>query len=325
MNGIDIAPQRIGSFAELIAPETEENFFSTIFGRRWAHLKGDPAKAAAVFDWNAMNDVLAMDVWNAGTVTMMLDGKKVPQQAYCQQGVNRMKATGLYPDRGRMLKILQDGASLVLNDMSSLHVGVQSVQELLNATFNGRGAANLYYSQKQRRAFHSHFDRHEVFALQIHGTKTWKIYQGRADNPIEHPQFQNMPQIDYDRMKGPLDQEVTTEPGDILYLPRGQFHDALATDRDSLHITFSFVMPMGLHLIYDMANRLVGDPAFRADLPRLQSPGGEEALAKRVTTLLNRLKETYGGPQGQEIAKSIVRNFSQKPTQRFGIPKHRNR
>lgn len=323
MNRMPTAPKPIQTFAELLAPETEANFFGSIYGKRWALLKGDAAKAAAVFDWDGLNDVLAMDVWNAGTITMMLDGKRVPPNAYCQQGVNRAKVNGIYPVRERVLKLLRDGASLVLNDMASLAAPVQAVQEILNASLNGRGAANLYYSQQKRRAFHSHFDRHEVLALQIQGTKAWRIYRGRAEAPIEHPQFLNMPQAEYDRMKGPLDQEVTTEPGDILYLPRGQFHDALATDGDSMHITFSTVVPMGLHLVYDMANRLVGDPAFRHDLPRLDGPDGEAALAKHIEALLDRLKEHYSGRQGLDIAKAIVEDFGQKPIQRFDIPNHR--
>lgn len=309
------------TFADFIAPETEDDFFQKIYGRRWAHLKGSPEKAAAIFDWDGLNAILAMDAWNAGTVTLMMDGKRVPPNAYCQQSVNRAKVSGAYPVRERVLKFLQEGASMVLNDMASLAGPVQGLQEMLNERLNGRGAANLYYSQQKKRAFHSHYDRHEVFALQIHGTKAWRVYKGRAEWPIEHPQFLNRPQAEYDRQKGQLDQEVVTEPGDVLYLPRGQFHDALATDGDSLHITFSVVVPMGLHLIYDMANRMVADPAFRKDLPRADDPN----FAKHIAKLLEKLQAAYGGKQGVEIAKGIAEEFGQKPTQQFDIPNHRGK
>jgi len=38
------------------------------------------------------------------------------------------------------------------------------------------------------------------------------------------------------------------KPGDILYLPRGQYHDALTGDRASLHVTFGVAPATGLGL-----------------------------------------------------------------------------
>ena len=38
------------------------------------------------------------------------------------------------------------------------------------------------------------------------------------------------------------------KPGDILYLPRGQYHDALTGDRASLHVTFGVAPATGLAL-----------------------------------------------------------------------------
>lgn len=323
MDSMERATKPPTTFGDFIAPESPAEFFRNIHGKRWAHLQGDPAKAGAIFGWDDLNAILAMDVWNAGTVTLMMDGKRVPAGAYCRQTVNRSKVSGAYPDRARVLALLRDGASLVLNDMSSLAPATQGVLDMLNATLNGRGAANLYYSQQKRRAFHSHYDRHEVFALQVHGRKQWRIYRGRAEDPIEHPRFLNLPQAEYDRQKGPLDREVTTEPGDVLYLPRGQFHDALATDGDSLHITFSIVAPMGLHLIYDMANRLVEEAAFRRDLPRLDGPDGEAALARHVNDLMARLQKLYAGPEGLKLAKAVIDEFGTRPNPVFDIPNHR--
>ena len=81
---------------------------------------------------------------------------------------------------------------------------------------------------------------------------------------------------------GPQGNPIDCSKGSIHFTSveasRGQFHDAIATDDDSLHITFSVQVPMGLTLIQDMALRLIDEPAFRADLPRLDGPDGEAAL-----------------------------------------------
>ena len=147
----------------------------------------------------------------------------------------------------------------------------------------------------------------------------------RAEAPIEHPRFLNVPQAEYDRMKGALDREVTTTPGDVLYLPRGQFHDALAMDGDSLHITFSVQVPMGLNLVQDMVLRLIDETDFRADLPRPDGPGGDAALQAHVDQLAAKVADLYSGPSGLAIAKEVIRNFGGKAAKPYDIPNHPRR
>ena len=47
-------------------------------------------------------------------------------------------------------------------------------------------------------------------------------------------------------MKGRVAEEILMRPGDLLYLPRGQFHDALASTDASIHVTLSCAEPNGL-------------------------------------------------------------------------------
>ncbi len=295
-------------------------FFNRTLGRQWRLAKGDAARAAAVFGWDDLNHLLGMDVWNASTMTIMLDGQKAPPPAYCSRGANRTRNTDMNTDSEKVKRLIEQGASVVLNDVSSLTPALARTVDEIRRALNGVAAANLYFSQKQRRAFHSHYDRHEVLALQIHGTKTWRIYKGRADAPIEHPRFLNVPQAEYDRQKGALDQEITMEPGDVLYLPRGQFHDALATDGDSLHITFSCFLPNGLNLLQEIMARLIEDPAFRRDLPRADGLVGQAALKAHMDHLAERLARHCGGDAGLNLANAVLKSFPVRTTATFDLP-----
>lgn len=312
-----------GGLDAFLAPATAEAFLRESFGQSWRHMPGAPEKAAAVFSMDEFSRLLGMDVWSARTMTIMLDGRRAPPNAFCEQTVNRTKAGGLYPRRDRVMALMDEGASVVLDEMASLAPGVQGIADMLAGAFNARVSANLYYSQKERRAFASHYDRHEVFALQIVGKKRWRVYRGQEDAPIEHPRFLNVPQAEYDKKKGQLDREVTTAPGDVLYLPRGQFHDALAMDGDSLHITFSVLTPMGLNLVQDMVLRLIDEPLFRADLPRPDGPDGEAALEQHVDQLVARLADIYSGKNGRDIAKQLIKGFRSPPTPPYRLPTKR--
>ncbi len=308
------------SFADLIAPFDVDTFHNTVRGRRWLHVPGASEKTSSIFNWDHLNTILNMDVWTAGTVTIMLDGQRAPPMAYCNRTVNRNKLSVMQPDPGKIIDLMRHGASMVLDDIASLVPSVGAVAEILKRTFHAKAAANVYFSQKRHRAFQAHYDRHDVFSLQIHGEKIWRVYRGRADNPIEHDRFLNIPQAEYDGLKGAIDQEVRMAPGDLLYLPRGLCHDALAVSDLSLHLTFSCALPMGLHLIEDMMERLIGESLFRDDLPRIDGRDGEAALAARIDALMTRLVEIYGGENGLKLAGSIIRGFGDDASAEFALP-----
>ncbi len=50
--------------------------------------------------------------------------------------------------------------------------------------------------------------------------------------------------------------------GDLLYLPRGRFHDALATEGPSIHISIAVSEPKGLDFINLVMDQAVADPLF---------------------------------------------------------------
>ena len=57
------------------------------------------------------------------------------------------------------------------------------------------------------------------------------------------------------------------KPGDVLYLPRGQYHDALTGDRASLHVTFGVAPATGLAVFKLLESALAQESEFRAYLP----------------------------------------------------------
>ena len=308
------------SLRSVLGDDVLARFLEEDFGKRWRHFQGKAAKVDGLFSWAEMDRLLAMDVWNAQSIDIVLNGQKAPPQAFCRQGINRAKQGGLYADRERVKGLLRQGASLVLNDIASLTPGIGAFADDMKRTFGAKVAANLYYSQQQVQAFKSHYDRHEVFAVQLYGQKKWRVYKGQATAPIEHPAFYNVPQANYDRMKGPLDREFLMNPGDVIYLPRGQFHDALAVSGHSLHITFSCMIPMGLNLVEDMVERLIGEDMFRADLPRPDTPEGEAALRQRLEAMTKRISEIYAGDAGIERTRALMKGFSGVIDSPFNMP-----
>lgn len=296
----------ITTFDELLAPTSPDDFFAKIFAKTSFHIKGGPDKFASVMNWDGLNRILRMSVWSAKTLQLISDGQRIPPAAYSLDTVDRNGHQTDQPDPERVTQLLGQGAALLLNEIETLHPGVLAVARCLERTFGAKSCANLYCSWQARQAFDSHFDRHEVFALQVVGSKHWRLYQGRVDNPIEHELFHNVPQAEYDRMKGPVAAEIEMQPGDLLYLPRGQFHDALASSSASIHVTFGVSLPTGLDWLHGIWAAAVRDSTFRADMPL---PGDDQAFVAHVDLLMRRLSDLALDPAALVQAKLARADF----------------
>jgi len=150
-------------------------------------------------------------------------------------------------------------------------------------------AANLYLTPSQAYGFEPHYDHHDVFILQIHGSKTWRLYP----EYVRHPKPPEQPHVDPARI-GELEREVELLPGDLLYLPRGFVHQAVTSDRPSLHVTVGVHVLTWSDLIAQALTAVTSrDPAFRDAVPRALSTGGPVTAEHERTlrSLIERLAE----------------------------------
>ena len=115
--------------------------------------------------------------------------------------------------------------------------------------------------------------------MHVMGEKTWTVFQGRAEYPIKHPAFEGWPRERHDQLKGELWREVRLRPGDLLYLPRGQYHYALADDGPCVHVAWGVTYPIGMDVVSYAFERMVGE-CGRARQPAAR-PGGAAGAAGR--------------------------------------------
>lgn len=286
-NPTEGAPAR---FAEVLAPMTPETFFADYYDKQPVHIPGDPAKFARVMNWGVLNRLLDMTaIWGSASLLLVMDGEILPAGAYCVDAQNRDGATVKQPDAGKVMDLLRRGASLVANDIDTLTPELRAIADAMEDGFCGKAQSNLYCSWRQRQAFTSHFDTHDVFALHMEGEKVWRLYQNREPHPIRHARFTSFTKAEQEQRRGPLMQEVRMTPGDLLYIPRGWYHDALAATGGVIHLAFGMTGVIGLDLIGALSDAVVTDEAFRQNFPRPEQ--GRDALAAHIRDLGRRLQE----------------------------------
>jgi ribosomal protein L16 Arg81 hydroxylase len=301
----------IESLASLIAPIAPERFLAEHLDRQPLHIRGTPDKFAGVLSWRQINRLLDMThIWTGSSLKLVMDSQPVPPEQFCIRATSRDGAPVLQPDA----KLVQDwvarGASVVMNDVDSLTPGMAGISSVLEAAGLGKCQANVYISWRSHKAFRTHYDTHDVWAVQVEGEKDWNIWEGRADHPIPHPAFRGQPQAHHDRARGKLRQVVRMQPGDLLYLPRGWYHDALAEAPASVHIAYGVHAPLGMDLVNILAERVLYDPDFRRPLPRQDgSTPARFALTQRAKLLGQRLAELSRDPKVMEALAQFVANY----------------
>lgn len=300
------------TLAELLAPMTPERFFAEYHDRQPLHLRGDPARFAAVLSWRGINRLLDMThVWSSHSLQLVMDGTPVPAEQYCARAVGRDTAEQLMqPVAARVQDWVRRGASIVLNDVDSLTPGLRAVSDALEGAGLGKAQANVYISWQSHKAFPAHYDTHEVWAVQVEGEKTWNVWEGRADYPIGHPLFRSQPQAHHEQAKQGLRAKVHMKPGDLLYLPRGWYHDALAEAPASIHVAYGVHAPLGMDLMNILAERVLYDTEFRKPLPRQDgSAAARFALTSRAAQLGQRLSELTRDPRVMEVLAQFVADY----------------
>jgi ribosomal protein L16 Arg81 hydroxylase len=176
---------------------------------------------------------------------------------------------------------LVNGYTIVLN---AIHTRWPAARRLVTDLEDRLAAVvqtNVYVTGPNAQGFAAHQDDHDVFVMQTHGAKNWRIYERPA------PGGQLTDTLLYD---------VELRQGDMLYMPIGFPHAASTSGEYSIHVTVG-VFPLTWHeLAKQTLNRLAQqDPAW-ADPVALPGAGGAEAptvaeLETRLRTGLAKLDQ----------------------------------
>jgi hypothetical protein len=125
---------------------------------------------------------------------------------------------------------------------------------------------NAYLSPSSARGLDVHFDYHDVFVVQLTGTKRWRIWSpiDRSRDPVGGKHA--VPRPTLDELDDPL-LDLVLVPGDVLYLPRGHPHVAETTDEASAHLTVGVLAITWHRVVRRAIDQAVDAGRFRSSIP----------------------------------------------------------
>ncbi|MFF5387737.1 cupin domain-containing protein [Streptomyces sp. NPDC013012] len=261
-----------------------EEFARDVWGRVPLLTRG-AGDFSDLFSASAVDELVSRRGLRTPFLRVAKNGSTLPESAFTSSGgVGATVADQL--DDTALWRSFADGATLVLQALQRTWEPVADLASRLGTELGHPVQANAYVTPPQNRGFDAHYDVHDVFVLQIAGTKRWIVHEPVHPDPLRDQPWTDHRAAVADAARGEAHLDTVLGPGDVLYLPRGWLHAAEAQGEVSIHLTLG-VHTWTRHALAEQLARaalalLRDDPEMRGSLPLgADGPDGELALVRR--------------------------------------------
>ncbi len=209
----------------------------------------------------------------------------------------------------KLVRLFADGATLVLQGLHRTWPALTRFSQGLAADLGHPVQVNAYVTPPANQGFADHYDVHDVFVLQTHGRKSWRIHAPVHESPLRDDVWTDRSVAVEAAAAEPAVIDAVLEPGDCLYLPRGWLHAATALGEVSTHVTIGVHTWTRHHVarrLLDQALETAGlDLAVRGSLPLGVDVGAAEEIATEVEDVRRTLLEALAGIPVEQVASGL--------------------
>jgi hypothetical protein len=257
----------ITDIASLLSPADEQSFIKHFLSKCRMHVQSvDNCRAESLLSWDTINRLLESDRLPPSRVKLVRANMVIPPMIY--RGGD--EASQINPRA--LNSLLPQGVSIVIDSVEEYIPHLGRLSDSIERRLAHRVWINSYISFGRGKAFKPHWDNHDVIIVQLHGTKRWRSFG--VPNP---------PPTRKHRDGDPVPKEVEWEgmmrAGDVLYLPRGEVHEAELETADAVHLTIGIKQQRGADFMAWLAEqpdsenltRHQGDTAIHQHEARLKA------------------------------------------------------
>lgn len=287
-------------FGYILNPLTIEDFFANYYEKKPLVIKrNQPNYYDPVLTINDVNDLLSNSdlIYPNLFMVKQSEGATHTEYTYNVTAANKPPIEGIV-DKEKLFSLFSEGNTIVLNALDRHFSKIHRLCFVTETTFNARAQANFYLTPINSQGFEAHWDTHDVFLLQIGGSKNWKLFE----SPIELPSKKQSYNGGWTRTTPTHD--FVLEQGDLLYIPRGFIHEGHSTENISLHITLGIHTFKYSDIVRELVKNIEDELFFRKSLPlanslnSLQIKEFQERIMRyisedKIGNALNYIKESF--------------------------------
>jgi ribosomal protein L16 Arg81 hydroxylase len=248
------------ALAQLLGAIDTPTFFRDYFGRRGVHIAGS-MRETPLFGWNQLNALLNNHKGLPAGAKILSDGKETVPLDYLV-----------------LLRDIRRGLTMFVEDIDRYDPTLSTFLSDLSRELQSPTRFNMYLSSPGQQGRKLHYDTHDVFVVQVEGSKRWAIYD--ITDPLPIYTRKNHESAAPDEATPYLD--CTLRKGDVLYLPRGHWHNVNPVDEVSLHLTLGVFFPNGIEFLQWLVDECTEVDAARENIPlRIAFSSDEEYTRAR--------------------------------------------
>jgi len=218
-----------------------------------------------LLSWPTLTALITADALSGGTVRAMRRDRDLPLEMLTRASGRAGQRT-LVPEA--LQQACRQGLSLVVNEINEQVPAIAAMNAMLERHLRCNVLTNAYVSYEQEGAFSAHYDNHDVLILQVHGRKRWWCHGQVDPYPVRTRIFPTASSLP------PAEWEGVLEPGDVLFVPRGDVHHAAAFEAEaSVHLTVTMLPPQGIDLLRWLGKRAESEDLARRSIPACADAG----------------------------------------------------
>ena len=217
-----------------------------------------------------------------------------------------------FPDLAKIFDFFRTGYSITLSKLhkqcppiGALCRNVEATMTQLGFVLSDRVGSHLYLTPNGSQAVLPHYDNLNVIAIQVEGVKNWRLYDMLEPFPVER-QESVTPNEDLPSLLC----EKKVEAGQVLYIPRGFYHEASAGAEYSMHVTLDIYTRTWADLVSKIA---FGAPQMRRSLQFSDA----SRLNGQFTTLLQSLNSVDPHPIADRLVENLIEGLDPLPASGF--------
>jgi Cupin superfamily protein len=267
----------ITSLASLFSPTHEQTFIEHFLSKSRMHVQSaDDWSAESLLSWDAVNRLLESEQLPPSRVKLVRANMVIPPMIY--RGGD--EASRINPRA--LNSLLPQGVSIVIDSIEEYVPHLGRLLDSIEQRLAHRVWINSYISFGRGKAFKPHWDNHDVIVVQVHGSKRWRSF-GIPDPPPTRKHREGDP------VPAEVQWEGMMRAGDVLYLPRGEVHEAELETADAVHLTIGIKPKRGAGFMAWLAEQADSESTFSSDLIGHQGDTSMHDHDARLKTHLHEL------------------------------------
>jgi ribosomal protein L16 Arg81 hydroxylase len=260
--------QKMYGLEYLISPYSFSEFMTSFSGEKSLHIFGHPRKFTDLFGMKDVDYFIKQVPLNYPKTLLAIEKQVLSETAL--DDIDHW---------------LGQGATLIVAQVQQWHPKVSEFAEALYNDVKTKVQVNCYYAPlANKQGFDCHYDDYDVFILQIHGKKSWTVF----DPTIKFP-----PTGDNKILSLPKDPylECVLSEGDVLYIPKGHWHYAIAIE-PCIHLTVGILSKTSIDFLRWIIDEIANEnELFCQDIPIAWTQKTGETSNRNIVAHLEQLSK----------------------------------